>query len=82
SAVVIAKNDFEPHHAFRIGTCAWGVQFHPEYDTAIEKAYIENLTQAIVDSGQDPSIILDRVEETPIAFKLLNRFGALASAHG
>lgn len=81
-AVIIAKNKFEPHHAFRIGRCAWGVQFHPEADIPILKAYIGNLTQAIVDSGLDPSIILDRVEETPIAFKLLNRFGALASAHG
>ncbi len=79
SAVVIAKNDFEPHHAFRIGSCAWGVQFHPESDIPILEAYIENLTQAIVDSGQDPSQVLDRVEETPIAFKLLKRFGSLAS---
>ena len=31
----IAGNDFEPHHAFRIGASAWGVQFHPEYDQTI-----------------------------------------------
>ncbi len=79
SAVLVAKNDFEPHHAFRIGSSAWGVQFHPESDIPILKAYIENLTQAIVDSGQDPSLVLDGVEETPIAFKLLKRFGSLAS---
>ncbi len=78
SAVLIAKNKFEPHHAFRIGSSAWGVQFHPEYDTAIEKAYVENMTQAILDSGQEPSQVLDRVEDTPIAAGLLKRFGTLA----
>jgi GMP synthase (glutamine-hydrolysing) len=79
SAVVIGKNRFEPHHAFRIGGCAWGVQFHPESNIPILEAYIDNLTQAIVDSGQDPGLLRAQVEETPIAFKLLKRFGTLAS---
>jgi GMP synthase (glutamine-hydrolysing) len=78
SAVVIAKNEFEPHHAFRIGKCAWGVQFHPEADIRVLGAYIENLTQPILDSGQDPAILLDRMEETPVSFGLLKRFGILA----
>lgn len=28
-AVHLAGNDYEPHHAFRVGERAWGVQFHP-----------------------------------------------------
>jgi len=79
SSVVIAKNGFEPHHAFKMGPCAWGVQFHPEYDAAIETAYIGNMTQAIVASGQNPSQVLDQVVETPVAAMVLNRFGTLAS---
>ena len=82
SSVVIAKNGFEPHHAFRIGPCAWGVQFHPEYDAAIETAYIGNMTQAIEASGQDPSQVLDQVVETPVAAMVLTRFGILASVSG
>jgi GMP synthase (glutamine-hydrolysing) len=82
SAVVIAKNEFEPHHAFRIGQWAWGVQFHPEADISILTAYIENLTQAVIDSGQDPSFLLAQAKETPVAFGLLRRFGALAAAAG
>lgn len=27
-AVLLAGNAFEPHHAFRVGPSAWGVQFH------------------------------------------------------
>ena len=30
--IFTAKNGFEPNHAFRIGSSAWGLQFHPEYD--------------------------------------------------
>jgi len=65
--------------SFKIGPCAWGVQFHPEYDAAIETAYIGNMTQAIEASGQDPSQVLDQVVETPVAAMVLNRFGTLAS---
>lgn len=80
SAVVIAKNKFEPHHAFRIGQWAWGVQFHPEADISILRAYIENLTQAVIDSGQDPSLLLNQAKETPVASKLLSRFGEISAA--
>jgi len=42
NAICIAKNKYEPHHAFRIGSSAWGVQFHPEYDEHIMTAYVQN----------------------------------------
>lgn len=82
SSIVIAKNGFEPHHAFRIGPCAWGVQFHPEYDAAIETAYIGNMTQAIKASGQEPAQVLGEVVETPVAAMVLSRFGTMASVSG
>ncbi len=78
SAHLIAGNAFEPHHAFRMGECAWGVQFHPEYTTAIMKAYVEKMTRIITASGQEPALLLDRVEETPLAAQVLLRFGTLA----
>lgn len=78
SAEPIAHNRIEPHHAFRMGERAWGVQFHPEYNASIMKAYIENMTQVITDSGQDPAMLLGRVEDTPVAAKILARFGVLA----
>ena len=40
-AVILASNAFEPHHAFRIGDFAWGVQFHPEFGTDAMAGYIE-----------------------------------------
>jgi len=40
-AVLLGRNQFEPHQAFRIGPCAWGVQFHPEFTDAIMSAYLK-----------------------------------------
>lgn len=34
-AVLLAASPACPHQAFRIGTCAWGVQFHPEVTESI-----------------------------------------------
>lgn len=38
-AVLLAASDQDPHHAFRVGQRAWGVQFHPEFDARIVAAY-------------------------------------------
>jgi len=77
NAVRIAKNFFEPNHAFRIGQSAWGVQFHPEYDIRIMTAYVENMRTTIKESGLILSEIMDKIEATPIAIKILKRFGKL-----
>jgi GMP synthase (glutamine-hydrolysing) len=87
SAVILTKNRFEPHHAFRIGKSAWGVQFHPEYDISIMKAELNHMGQTIHTSGhtpghtsdQDLDLLLARVEDTPVAGMILKRFGVLAS---
>ena len=77
SAVLLAKNEFEPHHGFRIGTAAWGVQFHPEADVAVTRGYIENLSEDVLSSGQDPGQLIDHLEETPHASLLLKIFGEI-----
>ncbi|MCF6248030.1 MAG: glutamine amidotransferase [Desulfobacula sp.] len=77
NAVLIAKNQFESHEVFRIGTSAWGVQFHPEYDEIIMTAYAENMEQSISSSGQALSEILKKINPTPVAAKILKRFGQL-----
>jgi GMP synthase (glutamine-hydrolysing) len=38
-AVRLAASEQDPHHAFRYGKTAWGVQFHPEFDARIVAAY-------------------------------------------
>jgi len=73
-AVVLAGNAHEPHHAFRIGGCAWGVQFHPEFDAEAMRGYIDAL-------ATDPAPLRAAVTDTPAAAGLLGRFARWAEAH-
>lgn len=69
-AVILAKNEYEPHHAFRIGKCAWGVQFHPEYDTIISREYALLQKEKL----NNPEKTLSGITDTPDANTLLRRF--------
>ncbi len=73
-ALLLAENDFEPCHAFRIGPCAWGVQFHPEYDAAIMRSYIEEQAEELTAAGRQVDAILATVRDTPVAADLFRRF--------
>ena len=79
-AVLLAENNFEPHHAFRLGPCAWGVQFHPEYDSRIMRDYIQAQAESLVDAGRNPESLLGAVRETPAANSILKKFAGLAFA--
>ena len=78
-AVLIAGNAFEPHHAFKIGAFAWGVQFHPEYNETIMKAYIAHMEPEVTSAGKTLQDAIDRVKPTPVGAKILKRFGRLVS---
>jgi GMP synthase (glutamine-hydrolysing) len=77
-AVLLAENDFEPHHAFRIGRCAWGVQFHPEYTSNVMGDYITAQADSLALAGQDVSTLVRNLRETPEASGLLATFARLA----
>ncbi|GAB3365320.1 glutamine amidotransferase [Giesbergeria sinuosa] len=81
AAVLLAHNDFEPHHAFRVGACAWGVQFHPEFDAAAMQGYIRQMAAPLSAQGLDPVALWERVRPTPEAQALLTRFCQQLAAH-
>ena len=76
-AVHLAFNAYEPYHAFRIGECAWGVQFHPEYDVRIMRDYIEAQADELETAGRNVQEIRDAVTDTPVAASLLKVFTGL-----
>ncbi len=76
-AVRLAANDVEPHHAFRLGRAAWGVQFHPEYTCSEMAAYVTAMEGMIREQGKDFEAVRKGVEETPVAHRVLRRFGRL-----
>lgn len=75
-AVRLAANDFEANHAFRIGS-AWGVQFHPEFDTAAMAAYLSHLAPALQAAGKTAEALHQPLRPTPHAAGLLQRFARL-----
>ncbi|MEW5770941.1 MAG: glutamine amidotransferase [Pseudomonadota bacterium] len=77
-AVRLAGSAREPHHAFRIGARAWGVQFHPEFDTVSMRAYVERWAGRPDAPRQDWTAIHAQVRETPDAARIARRFACLA----
>ncbi len=74
-ATRLAAAAHDPNHAVRLGDCAWGVQFHPEYRAEIVRSYIQQQRKELMSVGQDVSRLLNEVSETPIATRILREFG-------
>ena len=73
-SLLLAANGWEPHHAFAVGECAWGIQFHPEFDAAIMAAYIKAFANELKKQGQNPGDLLQKIENTPYSRMVLEQF--------
>ncbi len=73
-AKLLAQNSFEAHHAYRIGTNAWGVQFHPEFTADIMNGYVKEQTGTLVKDGHDIKALQSAICNTDQANGLLKRF--------
>ncbi len=78
-AVRLAFNDFEPHHAFRVGESAWGVQFHPEYTREIMQTYAQDEVADLEAAGEDAGALRDAVQDAPLAGRVLTNFASFVS---
>jgi GMP synthase (glutamine-hydrolysing) len=70
----LAANAYESHHAFRVGECAWGVQFHPEFTANIMRAYVGEYAGALSEQGYDVAVLKAAIKDTEAANALLKRF--------
>lgn len=78
---VIATAAHDPNHALHFGARSWGVQFHPEFDAAVMRAYIEARRDALIAEGQRPAALIEALNGPPTpGDRLLARFSALAGA--
>ncbi len=77
SAVRLAESDLDPVQAFAAGACAWGVQFHPEFDADTTRAYVAARRDKLRGEGLDPDALLADVRESPGGPRLLRRFAEL-----
>lgn len=78
-ARVIGRADGDPHHALHFGGRCWGVQFHPEFDAAIMRCYVEARAGLLDGEGLDSHRILEGVTEAPSGPVLLERFARLCT---
>jgi GMP synthase (glutamine-hydrolysing) len=77
-ARVLASSDLDPHQAFALNDRVWGVQFHPEFDEDITRAYITTQRDILKSEGHDVEMLLSSVQPTPESIQLLERFAAIA----
>jgi GMP synthase (glutamine-hydrolysing) len=79
NAVRLAANSRDINQAFRIGRCAWGVQFHPEFDVEVVRAYIQHCRASLAAEGQDPDRLMREASDAPVGARILARFAAVAA---
>ncbi|MFZ5968072.1 MAG: glutamine amidotransferase [Bacillota bacterium] len=79
--VVLAYNSFERHHAFRMGRCTWGIQFHPEFNSQAMMAYINRHKNSVGEKSVEEKINFIAWEENPSKI-LLKRFKDLCFNSG
>lgn len=80
NARVIGTAEHDPYHALYFGNRSWGVQFHPEFDRRIMRAYIEARSEPLAAEGQDPEKLTAGLDQNPNGRPLLARFAELARA--
>ncbi|WP_054261479.1 glutamine amidotransferase [Propionispora sp. 2/2-37] len=78
NARLLAANSFEPHHAFVIHDNIWGVQFHPEFNEAVMRTYIEKERVILQQEGHDLERITYSLTDHTYGRRLLRRFITLA----
>ena len=74
-AVLLATGTLYPHQVFRVGSAAWGVQYHPEVSAEDFTDWVREDAQTIVAAGLDPAEVVAGVLAAGPALD------ALAAAH-
>ena len=80
-AVPLAVTRKETCAAFSINRCAWGVQFHPEFDGRIERAYVLRHSDELTGQGEDVQQLLASCMETGCGREIFERFLAVVHDH-
>jgi GMP synthase (glutamine-hydrolysing) len=74
----LGENALDPHHAFAVGAAAWGVQFHPEFDADVMRAYLVARREILLGEGIDPGTLERGVTQSPQGPDLLRTFADFA----
>lgn len=69
---IIAQAEHDDRHAIKVGSKAFGVQFHPEWNIDISKAYIHARREALGEEKFQSGIA--SLRESPVAQSILHEF--------
>jgi len=75
---ILCENDHDAVQGFAWKDRAWGVQFHPEFDADIMRAYLLADRDELRDKGLNPESLLDECHESHHGPALLANFYRLA----
>jgi GMP synthase (glutamine-hydrolysing) len=81
-ATVLARSDKDACQSFRWGEAVWGVQFHPEFSTAMMRSYIHARREALGSEGTCHRKLLREVKPAPHSRQVLRRFVRHARRRG
>jgi GMP synthase (glutamine-hydrolysing) len=76
-ARLLASSEMEPHQAFAHGSCAWGIQFHPEFDTAIIRHFIDFYRGQLHEEGRHADPLIEMRHPSAESRSLLARFASI-----
>jgi GMP synthase (glutamine-hydrolysing) len=74
---LLGASEMEPHQGFAFGPCAWGVQFHPEFDERIIACFVRYYREILAEQGRSTENLLTAIRPAPESQALLKRFGEL-----
>lgn len=83
-AVLLASGENEAHQAYRVGPCAWGVQFHPEFSVVAMQAYLDKAAAEVraaavkeAVQGGDAAVAVAEVAPRAVALPTVEAAGLL-----
>ena len=86
-AVLLASSSRYPNQAFRVGTRAWGLQFHIETPPEMVRHWGSEYGARVLEAGQDPVALaeraVDELEEVAAVWQpVVARFAEIAQGRG
>ncbi|WP_455205145.1 glutamine amidotransferase [Kaarinaea lacus] len=73
-AVRLAASQMDANHAFKVGDCVWGLQFHPEFDASITRHYVEYYREPLAQQGRNVDEIKNNCHDSSYGNEILRRF--------
>ncbi len=74
AARVLARSPLDDHQVLRFSERCYGVQFHPEFDGAVMRGYVEARSEQARAEGLDPDHLARVASDTPAGPRILANF--------